>query len=151
MNEPMVVTSLIRELTLPKNPLINPFYDPEIELLRNHHHRRRRSIDALNITDTDIDDLTERPMIDSTWENLIVNGPTAVNLFGQIMVLSSKVDFSFREGNPNQIFLYIKYPDSFRATLTQISNGKYLFLLTYQNNILHRGLAGISSRTYQHG
>lgn len=151
MNEPMVVTSLIRELTLPKNPLINPFYDPEFELLRNHHHRRRRSIDALNITDTDIDDLTERPMIDSTWENLIVNGPTAVNLFGQIMVLSSKVDFSFREGNPNQIFLYIKYPDSFRATLTQVSNGKYLFLLTYQNNILHRGLAGISSRTYQHG
>ena len=124
---PVIVTSLIRELTLPKNPLINPFYDPEFELLRNHHQRQRRSMDSLNITDTDVDDLTERSTIDSTWENLMVNGPTAVNLFGQIMVLSSKLDFSFREANPNQIFIYIKYPDSFRATLTQISNGKFFF------------------------
>ena len=31
---PVIVTSLIREFILPKNPL----YDPELELLRKHHH-----------------------------------------------------------------------------------------------------------------
>lgn len=62
--------------------------------------------------------------MDLPWEQFIIHGPMTVNLLGQLMVVSSKLDFSFLEFQTNYTFLYMRYPDSFRATLTQITNGK---------------------------
>lgn len=80
----------------------------------------------------------ERPDIDSAWENSLVSGPTAVNLLAQVMVLSSKRDFSFRDAAPNYVFQYVKYPDSFRRTLHQISNGMFYIAITMSSHIIIR-------------
>lgn len=39
---PIIVTSLVHNFDLPKNHLINPFYDPDIEIIKTN--RKRRSI-----------------------------------------------------------------------------------------------------------
>ena len=62
--------------------------------------------------------------MDLPWEQFIISGPSTVNLLGQLMVVSSKLDFSFRDYQPDHKFIYMRYPNSFRATLTQIANGK---------------------------
>ena len=62
--------------------------------------------------------------MDLPWEQFIISGPSTVNLLGQLMVVSSKLDFSFRDYQPDYQFVYMRYPNSFRATLTQIANGK---------------------------
>ena len=68
-------------------------------------------------------------LIDSTWERNIVNGPVAVNLLAQLTVVASRLDFSFKQQMPNANYTYMKYPDSFRATLFQITTGSFeLFL-----------------------
>ena len=62
--------------------------------------------------------------MDLPWERFIISGPGTVNLLGQLMVVSSKLDFSFRDYQSDYKFVYMRYPNSFRATLTQIANGK---------------------------
>ncbi|CAF3937745.1 unnamed protein product [Rotaria magnacalcarata] len=68
-------------------------------------------------------DLLEQAGIDRSWESQIVNAPATVNLLGQLMVLSSKRDFSFEAYMPNQTYTFITHRQSFRATLIQIANG----------------------------
>ncbi|CAM4747848.1 unnamed protein product [Rotaria magnacalcarata] len=67
-------------------------------------------------------DLLEQAGIDRSWESQIVNAPATVNLLGQLMVLSSKRDFSFEAYMPNQTYTFITHRQSFRATLIQIAN-----------------------------
>ncbi|CAF1265140.1 unnamed protein product [Rotaria magnacalcarata] len=72
--------------------------------------------------------------MDLPWEQFIIHGPMTVNLLGQLMVVSSKLDFSFLEYNSNLTFIYMRYPSSFRATLTQITNeGWEAFLAAHMN------------------
>jgi len=70
-----------------------------------------------------IDNLIDQNVIDEAWEECMITAPATINLLGQIMVVASKVDVSFYHYSPNRVYKYIKYPESFRATLTQISNG----------------------------
>ncbi|CAF1330175.1 unnamed protein product [Didymodactylos carnosus] len=51
------------------------------------------------------------------------------------MVISSKKDFSFRTNLPNATFEYVKYPDSFRATLIQLANAAYNAFLSAHSNM----------------
>ncbi len=51
------------------------------------------------------------------------------------MVISSKKDFSFRANLPNATFAYVKYPDSFRATLIQLANEAYNTFLAAHSNM----------------
>lgn len=80
--------------------------------------------------------LVSQSDMDLPWEQFIVHGPMTVNLLGQLMVVSSKLDFSFREYQPTYSFVYIRYPDSFRATLTQIANGKSNYSLSNDETIV---------------
>ena len=66
---------------------------------------------------------------------LLGGGPTAVNLLGQVMVLSSQKDFSFVEKLPNQTYKYIRYPTSFRATLAQVANDAYWTFLSAHSSM----------------
>ncbi|CAF4272136.1 unnamed protein product [Rotaria sp. Silwood2] len=51
------------------------------------------------------------------------------------MVISSKKDFSFRTHLPNGTFNYVKYPDSFKATLIQLANEAYNAFLSAHSNM----------------
>jgi hypothetical protein len=79
-------------------------------------------IDSIALADPDAA-LVAQSSMDLPWEQFIVSGPTTVALLGQLMVVSSKIDFSFRDYQPDYNFVYMRYPNSFRATLTQIANG----------------------------
>ena len=56
-------------------------------------------------------------------------------VMGQIMVLSSKKDFSFKVTSPDYNFKYMKHPGSFRATLAQIANAAYSSFLSAHSNM----------------
>ncbi|CAF1139648.1 unnamed protein product, partial [Didymodactylos carnosus] len=126
---------------------INPYYDPFINEIINSNNstRLRRAVPASTTTSrpfqlqfgtriylfmitvvgsevTD-DQILSQSETDEKWHELLAPGPVAINLLGQLMILSSKLDFSFRDSAPDHKFVYIKYPQSFRATLVQISNG----------------------------
>ena len=60
--------------------------------------------------------------IETTWEEMVVAGPIIVNYIGNLMVLASKKDFAFTLPTSNHIYRYMKYPNSFRATLVQVAN-----------------------------
>jgi hypothetical protein len=80
----------------------------------------------LAINDENDTALVEQSGMDEPWQQFIISGPMTVNLLGQLMVVSSKLDFSFIDFSPNYQFVYMRYPQSFRATLTQIANGNLL-------------------------
>lgn len=61
--------------------------------------------------------------MDEPWQQFIIGGPATVNLLGQVMVVSSRLDFSFVDTVPNHKYVFMQYPQSFRATLVQIANG----------------------------
>ncbi len=69
-----------------------------------------------------IDQLKNQIVIDSQWEELITAGPVTINLLGQLIILSSSHDIDLKESQPNYEFIYMKHPQSFSATLIQISN-----------------------------
>ncbi|CAM4765659.1 unnamed protein product [Rotaria magnacalcarata] len=70
------------------------------------------------------DQLTHQTDIDKEWENLMVSGPIAVGYMGNLMVLASKQDFPFRTP-AGYVYRFIRYPNSFRATLAQVSSEMY--------------------------
>ncbi|CAF1276891.1 unnamed protein product [Didymodactylos carnosus] len=99
--------------------------------------RNRRDTLSLSLTDwakTDDKQLIHQSEIDMPWQKFIVSGPVGVNLLGQLMVLSTKLDFSFRDSAPNYTYRYVRHPNSFRATLVQIANdGWKAFLQAHTN------------------
>jgi hypothetical protein len=79
--------------------------------------------------------LLSQSEIEEKWEDLIVAGPITVNYVGNLMTIASKKDFALVPPTPNYIFTYIKYPQSFRATLVQIANGMYNAFLSAHSNM----------------
>jgi hypothetical protein len=79
----------------------------------------------LAVISTDIDTLTDQSIIDDAWQDCMITAPATINLIGQVMVVASKTDVSFDQYSTNRKYQYIKYPNSFRATLLQISNGTF--------------------------
>lgn len=87
---------------------------------------------------TAIDILTDQSAIDEAWMSCMITAPATINLLGSVMVVASRVDVSFEQYSPNHVYKYIKYPKSFRATLLQISNGKFFKKLNNRSNFLWR-------------
>jgi hypothetical protein len=82
-----------------------------------------------SIFDDQLDDqLALQDNIDGEWVHLMTAGPLAVNYVGNLLVLASKRDFPLTRP-PHFSFHYIKDPDSFRATLAQVSGSMYSALL----------------------
>ncbi|XP_028405195.1 uncharacterized protein LOC114527688 [Dendronephthya gigantea] len=61
--------------------------------------------------------------ITSTCKTLTQAPSTVTTSLGHLLLISARQDFSLKECCPNAKFQYIKFPDSFRACLVQISNG----------------------------
>lgn len=72
---------------------------------------------------TRIDPLIDQSMIDELWIGHMVVAPAVINLLGHMLVVVSAADVSFASDSPGHVYQYIKYPQSFRATLLQVSNG----------------------------
>ncbi|CAF1301709.1 unnamed protein product [Rotaria magnacalcarata] len=79
----------------------------------------------LAVVSSNIDPVVDQAVIDKAWEDSMVIAPATINLLGQVMVVASKVDVAFKRNVSNYQYKYIRYPDSFRATLLQISNDGY--------------------------
>ena len=81
------------------------------------------------IFDDKLDDqLTLQDNIDGEWVDLMTAGPLSVNYIGNLLVLASKRDFPLKRP-PQFNFVHITNPDSFRATLAQVSGSMYSALL----------------------
>ncbi|KAG7455934.1 hypothetical protein MATL_G00246260 [Megalops atlanticus] len=58
----------------------------------------------------------------ANWEDYLTPAPISIAILGELVFISSNVDFSIRQGAPEGGFKYVKYPDSFRACLMQVCN-----------------------------
>ncbi|XP_028390959.1 uncharacterized protein LOC114515835 [Dendronephthya gigantea] len=58
----------------------------------------------------------------ANWDSFLSPAPLSIALLGQLILVSSDADFSLQNEKGNLKFKYLKYPDSFRACLVQVSN-----------------------------
>ncbi|XP_048865263.1 uncharacterized protein LOC125739315 [Brienomyrus brachyistius] len=58
----------------------------------------------------------------ANWEEYLVPAPVSIAILGELVCISSNVDFSINKNPPKGGFQLIKYPDSFRACLMQVAN-----------------------------
>ncbi|XP_048865260.1 uncharacterized protein LOC125739313 [Brienomyrus brachyistius] len=58
----------------------------------------------------------------ANWEEYLVPAPVSIAILGELVCISSNVDFSINKNPPKDGFQLIKYPDSFRACLMQVAN-----------------------------
>ncbi|XP_033858446.3 uncharacterized protein LOC117401739 [Acipenser ruthenus] len=62
----------------------------------------------------------------ANWEEYLMPGPLSIAILGELVFISSNTDFSINKNPPKGGFKYIKYPDSFRACLMQVSNSGWI-------------------------
>ncbi|KNE63313.1 hypothetical protein AMAG_08452 [Allomyces macrogynus ATCC 38327] len=60
--------------------------------------------------------------VDAPWEDYLSPAPMCIAILGQLQLVATKRDFSIRDSAPTGGFQHIKYPDSFRACLVQVTN-----------------------------
>lgn len=72
----------------------------------------------------------------NNWGKLLAPAPVAIGILGQLILMANhRVDFPVNREDPEKVFKYIKYPESFRATLLQISQQGYVAFLKAYNNM----------------
>ncbi|XP_062842942.1 uncharacterized protein LOC134301931 [Trichomycterus rosablanca] len=70
----------------------------------------------------------------ANWEEYLAPAPLSIAILGELVFISSKVDFSINKNPPKNGYQYIKYPDSFRACLMQVCNsGWWAFNEAHKN------------------
>ncbi|KAJ3364351.1 hypothetical protein GGF31_009037 [Allomyces arbusculus] len=60
--------------------------------------------------------------VDTPWEDYLSPAPMCIAILGQLQLVATKRDFSIRDSAPIGGFQKIKFPDSFRACLVQVTN-----------------------------
>ncbi|CAF1584554.1 unnamed protein product [Rotaria magnacalcarata] len=92
--------------------------------------------DASMIFDDKLDEqLLSQRDIEEKWEDLVVAGPITVNYISNLMLVASRRDFALVSPTPDHVYTYIKYPNSFRATLVQVANEMYTAFLSAHTNM----------------
>nr|XP_023696335.1 uncharacterized protein LOC111858638 [Paramormyrops kingsleyae] len=71
----------------------------------------------------------------ANWEEYLVPAPVSIAILGELVCISSNVDFSINKNPPKDGFQYIKYPDSFRACLMQVANSGWAAFNTAHTNM----------------
>ncbi|RVE65125.1 hypothetical protein OJAV_G00133430 [Oryzias javanicus] len=70
----------------------------------------------------------------ANWESYLAPAPLSIAIMTELVFISSIMDFSINKNPPKDGFQYIKYPDSFRASLMQVSNSAWqAFHLAHKN------------------
>ncbi|XP_052084606.1 uncharacterized protein LOC127721833 [Mytilus californianus] len=59
---------------------------------------------------------------DSNWDQFLTPAPCAIALLGDLILFSADMDFSLDEKPPMDGFKLLRYPNSFRESLVQVSN-----------------------------
>ncbi|CAG2213410.1 unnamed protein product [Mytilus edulis] len=59
---------------------------------------------------------------DSNWDQFLTPAPCAIALLGDLILISADTDFSLDEKPPRDGFKLLRYPNSFRESLVQVSN-----------------------------
>uniref|UniRef100_A0A8C4RXP6 Uncharacterized protein n=1 Tax=Erpetoichthys calabaricus TaxID=27687 RepID=A0A8C4RXP6_ERPCA len=62
----------------------------------------------------------------ANWEEFLMPGPLSIAILGELVFISSRDDFSINQNAPKDGFKYIRYPQSFRACLMQVTNSGWL-------------------------
>lgn len=57
----------------------------------------------------------------ANWEEFLYPVPLTILLLGDLMLVSAEQDFTLAKKQPKDGFQYIRWPDSFRASLSQVS------------------------------
>nr|XP_023655911.1 uncharacterized protein LOC111837798 [Paramormyrops kingsleyae] len=71
----------------------------------------------------------------ANWEEYLVPAPVSIAILGELVCISSNVDFSINKSHPKGGFQFIKYPDSFRACLMQVANAGWAAFNTAHTNM----------------
>lgn len=58
----------------------------------------------------------------ASWEEFLTPAPMCICLLGELMVISTRADFSLEQTPPKDGFKLMRWPNSFRASLVQITN-----------------------------
>ena len=58
----------------------------------------------------------------ASWDQFLAPAPISIALLGQLILVSAESDFSLQDKKNEITFKLLKYPDSFRACLVQVSN-----------------------------
>ena len=58
----------------------------------------------------------------ANWDSFLTPAPLSIALLGQLILISSEADFSLQDEKGSIRFEFLKYPNSFRACLVQVSN-----------------------------
>ncbi|XP_041059733.1 uncharacterized protein LOC121286762 [Carcharodon carcharias] len=70
----------------------------------------------------------------ANWEEFLMPAPMSIAILGELIIISSVSDFPVNKHTPDRQYKYIKYPESFRACLMQVSNqGWKSFNLAHTN------------------
>ncbi|XP_048865268.1 uncharacterized protein LOC125739317 [Brienomyrus brachyistius] len=87
----------------------------------------------------------------ANWEEYLVPAPVSIAILGELVCISSNVDFSINKNPPKGGFQLIKYPDSFRACLMQVANSGWAAFNEAHKNMdqirLHTGSVPAYIRT----
>ena len=59
---------------------------------------------------------------EANWDQFLTPAPFAIALLGDLIIISAGTDFSLEEKPPKDGFKHLRYPNSFRASLVQVSN-----------------------------
>lgn len=95
----------------------------------------------LKVFDDRLDDqIIAQSEIDAEWEELLQAGPNALNFMANVMILASKYDFSLIPP-PNHTLQFIRYPNSFHATIGQIASEMYYALLAAHTSMNYMQLS----------
>ena len=76
------------------------------------------------------------------WADFLTPAPMCIALLGQLMLISTEKDFSLEKQRPENGFKYIEHPESFRASLVQVSNAGWR---AQGNTKIYRILTKVSS------
>ncbi|XP_067881679.1 uncharacterized protein [Heterodontus francisci] len=70
----------------------------------------------------------------ANWEEFLMPAPMSIAILGELIIISSTGDFPVNKHTPERQYKHIKYPESFRACLMQVSNyGWKTFNLAHKN------------------
>ncbi|KAG8994957.1 hypothetical protein FRB95_005059 [Tulasnella sp. JGI-2019a] len=101
------------------------------------------AIAETNSGKTDVDDFTFNYWYKSNWGDMLVPAPMAVSILGQLTLVATAADFKLV--SPSGGFKQVQYPDSFRATILQLTDdGARSLQQSYSNmDVISKRCAGI--------
>lgn len=101
-------------------------------------------------TSMDSHESVEWKLIDQDWEDRILETTNALFLLKKTMLAASKFDLNPLRYSPDIRLDLIRYPDSMRSTLLEISNGKLLSMFQKSELFYFRGVSIISSCSFDY-